>query len=130
MAIVTLERDGRQVTIYLAGSAGDVWAFCDGRVYRQRAQHGPPRQGPPNQGPPNQGPPKGGHYIVAAPMPATVVKVLVAPGQTVRGGDTLIIVEAMKMELPIRAPGDATVKAVNCREGELVQPDRTLVELQ
>jgi biotin carboxyl carrier protein len=34
------------------------------------------------------------------------------------------------MELPIRAPGDATVKALNCREGELVQPDRTLVELE
>jgi 3-methylcrotonyl-CoA carboxylase alpha subunit len=63
-------------------------------------------------------------------MPATVVKVLVAPGQAVRHGDTLVVLEAMKMELPIRAPGDATVKAVNCREGELVQPDRALVELE
>jgi biotin carboxyl carrier protein len=62
-------------------------------------------------------------------MPATVVKVLVAPGQAVRHGDTLLLVEAMKMELPIRAPGDAIVKAVHCREGDLVQPDRTLVEL-
>jgi len=65
-----------------------------------------------------------------APMPATVVKVLVTPGQAVRHGDTLVIVEAMKMELPIRAPGDASVKAVHCHEGELVQPDRTLVELE
>jgi biotin carboxyl carrier protein len=63
-------------------------------------------------------------------MPATVVKVLVAPGQKVRHGDTLVVLEAMKMELPIRAPGDAVVQAVNCREGELVQPDRTLVELE
>jgi biotin carboxyl carrier protein len=62
-------------------------------------------------------------------MPATVVKILVTAGQTVRHGDTLVVLEAMKMELPIRAPADATVQAVNCREGELVQPDRTLVEL-
>jgi 3-methylcrotonyl-CoA carboxylase alpha subunit len=62
-------------------------------------------------------------------MPATVVKILVTPGQAVRHGDTLVVVEAMKMELPTRAPGDGTVKAVNCRE-EAIQPDRALVELE
>jgi biotin carboxyl carrier protein len=35
----------------------------------------------------------------------------------------------MKMELPLRSPADATVTAVHCREGELVQPDTVLVEL-
>ena len=35
----------------------------------------------------------------------------------------------MKMELPVRAPADAMVKAVHCREGELVQPDMVLVEM-
>jgi biotin carboxyl carrier protein len=122
MAIVKLERDGKQHTIYLAGSAGDVWAFYDGQVYH----------GPPEGGRHLEGPPKGGHhrYELNAPMPATVVKILVAPGQAVRHGDTLVVVEAMKMELPIRAPSDATVKAINCREGELVQPDRALVELE
>ena len=109
-----VERDGQQSLVYIAGEAGDLWAFAAGHIYREQAHHGPP---------------EGGHYMVAAPMPATVIKVLVAPGQAVRHGDTLVIVEAMKMELPVRAPGDATVKAVNCREGELVQPDRTLVEL-
>ena len=111
-----VERDGQQSIVYVAGEAGDLWAFADGHIYREREQR--------------TGPPKGGHYEISAPMPATVVKVLVAPGQAVRHGDTLVIVEAMKMELPVRAPGDATVKAVNCREGELVQPDRTLVELE
>jgi 3-methylcrotonyl-CoA carboxylase alpha subunit len=61
-------------------------------------------------------------------MPATVIKVLVAPGVAVRKGDTVVVLEAMKMELPIRATSDATVKAVHCREGELVQPDAVLVE--
>ena len=49
-------------------------------------------------------------------MPATIVKVLATPGQAVKAGDTLVIVEAMKMELPVRAPSDAVVKAVHCRE--------------
>ena len=63
-------------------------------------------------------------------MPATVLRVLVAPGTAVRKGDTVVLLEAMKMELPIRAPADATVTAVNCREGELVQPDTILIELE
>ena len=63
-------------------------------------------------------------------MPATVLRVLVAPGTAVKKGDTVVLLEAMKMELPIRAPADATVTAVNCREGELVQPDTILIELE
>ncbi|HZT76040.1 MAG TPA: acetyl-CoA carboxylase biotin carboxylase subunit [Vicinamibacterales bacterium] len=65
---------------------------------------------------------------VTAPMPATVVKLLVSAGDAVKKGDTLLVLEAMKMELPIRAPGDATVKAVCCRAGEMVPPDAVLVE--
>ena len=67
---------------------------------------------------------------LSAPMPATVIKVHVHPGDTVRKGDTVILLEAMKMELPLRAPADGTVAAVHCREGELVQADAVLVELQ
>ena len=56
-------------------------------------------------------------------MPATVVAIKVAPGDSVKQGDILIVLEAMKMELPVRAPGDGRVKAIHCRPGELVQPD-------
>jgi acetyl-CoA carboxylase biotin carboxylase subunit len=66
---------------------------------------------------------------ITAPMPATVLKVHVNAGDSVKKGDTLVLLEAMKMELPLRAPGDATVAAVRCREGELVQADAVLVEL-
>jgi biotin carboxyl carrier protein len=41
----------------------------------------------------------------------------------------LIVLEAMKMELPVRAPADGTIARVNCREGELVQPGQELAEL-
>ena len=44
-------------------------------------------------------------------------------------GDTLVILEAMKMELPLRAPADGRVTAVHCQPGQLVQPDTSLIEL-
>jgi acetyl-CoA carboxylase biotin carboxylase subunit len=67
---------------------------------------------------------------LTAPMPATVLKVHVQAGDQVKKGDTVVLLEAMKMELPVRSPADATVAAVLCREGELVQADATLVELR
>jgi len=54
----------------------------------------------------------------------------VEAGSAVHQGDTLVILEAMKMELPIRSAGDGIVKAVHCHEGELVQPGVVLVELE
>jgi 3-methylcrotonyl-CoA carboxylase alpha subunit len=42
----------------------------------------------------------------------------------------LIVLEAMKMELPIRTAAEGVVRAVSCREGELVQPGTVLVELE
>lgn len=64
-----------------------------------------------------------------APMPATVVKVLVEAGQEVAEGDTVLVLEAMKMELPIRAPRDGRVTAIHCRVGEIVQPGVPLLEI-
>jgi biotin carboxyl carrier protein len=62
-------------------------------------------------------------------MPATVLSVMAEVGQAVKAGDTVIMLEAMKMELPVRAPRDGIVSAVHCREGELVQPGVMLLEI-
>jgi biotin carboxyl carrier protein len=70
-----------------------------------------------------------GREGLAAPMPATVVRVVAGPGTRVSMGDALVVLEAMKMELPIRAPRDGVVTAVHCREGDLVQPGVVLVDL-
>jgi acetyl/propionyl-CoA carboxylase alpha subunit len=64
------------------------------------------------------------------PMSATVVRVNVTPGSRVEAGDTLVVLEAMKMELAIRAPRAGTIRAVHCQQGELVQPDVLLVEME
>jgi biotin carboxyl carrier protein len=71
-----------------------------------------------------------GHDALMAPMPATVRRINVAVGDAVNAGDTLIVLEAMKMELPIRAGVAGTVTALACREGELVQPGLALVEIE
>jgi 3-methylcrotonyl-CoA carboxylase alpha subunit len=69
------------------------------------------------------------HDALTVAMPATVVRVAVRPGQAVRQGDLLVGLEAMKMELAIRAPRDGVVRAVHCHEGDLVPPGRPLIEL-
>jgi 3-methylcrotonyl-CoA carboxylase alpha subunit len=67
---------------------------------------------------------------MAAPMPATVRAIPVSAGHTVSAGDVLIVLEAMKMELAIKAPRAGTVRALHCVPGELVQPGVPLVELE
>jgi acetyl/propionyl-CoA carboxylase alpha subunit len=66
---------------------------------------------------------------VAAPMPGTVIKVLVEPGATVQAREPLVVLEAMKMETPLVSPYAATVRAVHVREGDRVAGGAVLVEL-
>jgi biotin carboxyl carrier protein len=63
-------------------------------------------------------------------MPGQVVAVLVEEGQTVRAGDPLLILEAMKMEHVIAAPYGGTVAAVHYREGEPVPASAILLDVQ
>ena len=58
---------------------------------------------------------------VEAEMVANVWKVLVTPGTAVNEGDTLVILESMKMEIPVIAPQGGTVTSVNVVEGGVVQ---------
>jgi acetyl-CoA carboxylase biotin carboxyl carrier protein len=58
---------------------------------------------------------------VEAEMVANVWKVLVGPGQAVSAGDTLVILESMKMEIPVESPVSGTVSTVNVEEGGVVQ---------
>ncbi len=70
-----------------------------------------------------------GAVTVTAPMPGTILKVEVAPGQAVKKGDTLCILEAMKMENAIPAPQDGTVASVNVTKGASVNAGDLLVSL-
>ena len=66
---------------------------------------------------------------LTAPMPGRVVQLLVAPGTTVRRGQPLVVVEAMKMEHTIAAPRDGVVAAVHCAAGDLVEEGAELIGL-
>ena len=62
-------------------------------------------------------------------MPATVTRIVAIVGQRVSAGDVLVLLEAMKMELAIRAPREGVVAKIACEPGALVQPGVPLVEL-
>jgi biotin carboxyl carrier protein len=113
--------DGLAQIVYVAGQADDRWAFCNGDIVHMS---------------PSQAEISPTHALrhealesITAPMPATVLKIATTVGARVKKGETLLILEAMKMELPLRASGDGVVKAIHCREGELVQPDHVLIAL-
>ena len=66
---------------------------------------------------------------VTAPLPGTVTKILVAEGDTVSAGDTLLILEAVKMENEIKADCDGVVKSINVSGGATVQAGDALVTI-
>jgi biotin carboxyl carrier protein len=107
--------------VAVAEAPDGTWVFVDGQVAkltsgaaapsRRRAKHGVDTG-------------------VMAPMPATVVSINAAVGQSVADGQTLIVLEAMKMELPIKSPRAGVVKAIHCAKGDLVQPNVSLLEIE
>jgi biotin carboxyl carrier protein len=92
---------------------GATWVFLDGRAYRLADESATRTVSAAGDD---------AALALSAPMPATVTAVHVAPGQPVKAGDTLITLEAMKMELPIVAPHDGVIRTIACGVGDLVQP--------
>jgi biotin carboxyl carrier protein len=113
--------DGQPVEVptraYAVADREKHWAFLDGEVYEFEVQRSGRKRS------------SGHHGSLSAPMPAAVVRVNIEVGAHVKRGDTLLVLEAMKMELPVRATADGTITSVNCRVGELVQPGVPLVEI-
>lgn len=67
---------------------------------------------------------------ITAPMGGKVIDIKVKPGDKVDEGDEVIILEAMKMELPISANDSGTVKDVKCSQGDAVEAEAVLVVLE
>jgi biotin carboxyl carrier protein len=67
---------------------------------------------------------------VVAPMPGAVVKINCRPGEMVKKGEVVIVLEAMKMENEIHSPMDGLVKEVNVKEGMTVSPDQVMVAFE
>lgn len=73
--------------------------------------------------------PKGGEITIRAPMPGLIVDVAVEVGQDVKAGQTLVILESMKMENELKAPRDGKVHAVHVKAGQNVEQNKTLVSI-
>ncbi|HKH31106.1 MAG TPA: biotin carboxylase N-terminal domain-containing protein [Gaiellaceae bacterium] len=105
-----------------------------GRVWRQPWRLNlppPPRRPPPDlESAAHSHGPSAEQSSLTAPMPGTVIKVLVAPGDRVEPRETLLVLEAMKMETPVVSPYEAVVKAVHVAEGDRVAGNQLLVELE
>jgi len=71
-----------------------------------------------------------GQKVVKAAIPGTIVKILVSPGDRVSAGDTLLILEAMKMENEIVAPSSGIVKEIRVSEGQRVETGDILVIIE
>lgn len=113
--------NGRGLLVHVVPDDDGCWVHVDGRVHRIELTHGGARP---------RKRPRAVEHGLSAPMPATVLSIVAPVGQTVRSGDVVLMLEAMKMELAVRAPRDGVVTAVRCRAGELVQPGVTLVEIE
>ena len=107
-------------TAWTAAAGDHRWVFLDGDVFVFAVERPEERR---RRASISQG-------SLTAPMPATVRQIVATPGATVQQGDLLLVLEAMKMELPVRAPADGKVARVKCREGELVQAGQELIELE
>ena len=68
-----------------------------------------------------------GHHPVEADISGNIWKLLVEPGQQVKSGEPLVIVEAMKMEFAIHAPMDGVVQSIKCKAGRPVQAGEALL---
>jgi biotin carboxyl carrier protein len=114
-----IDPGGTSTIVAVAGPAQAMWVGAHGRAAQVSVDTAPSR-------------PRGARPAsddLSAPMPATVVKVAVAVGDRVAVGAPVVVLEAMKMELTLRAPRDGVVTAIACRVGDLVTPGRPLLEI-
>lgn len=117
---LSLMLEGRPVTLYWAEQAGKHWVSMDGCTYLLEKPALRKRQG------------VDGESVgsLRAPMPAQVRDIYVAEGMPVEKGETLLLLEAMKMEIRVQAQKSGLVARLNVQVGESVIRDQELAYIQ
>lgn len=109
------------VSAYVSFDNAKRWVTINGRTFVLTKQSGTRKSG-------------GGHHHTAgeltAPMPGQVRAVNVSEGNSVTKGQTLLVLEAMKMEIRIQAPMDGVVKSLSVKQGQTVEREQVLVEIE
>ena len=116
--------NGRRISAYLTHSGEKAEIFLNGKRYTiedlTEADRRPKKKGGPGEQ----------EQKITPPMPAVVIRVLVAEGDAVKKRQPLIVLSAMKMESTLVAPYDGTVKKINAAEGQQVMPGLILIEIE
>jgi len=111
--------DGERVTAYVSSDNAKRWVTINGRTSLLTKQSGSRRSGA-----------KHDHSgELTAPMPGQVRAVNVNEGDEVTKGQTLMVLEAMKMEIRVQAPNDGTVNKLLVKQGDTVEREQMLVEI-
>lgn len=122
MKKIELEWRGERKVGAVAQSGGTTWFSIDGEVWVHETQAARRRGG--------AGAAAGDPSVIVAPMPGKIVKVAAEVGAAVKAGDTVIVMEAMKMEYTLKAVSDAKVSEISCKAGEQVPLGTILAKLQ
>jgi biotin carboxyl carrier protein len=120
--VYTLALPDRTVTLHAVADGETRWIAFNGRTYELRREL-PARSFRP-------GTTATGEGILRAPMPGQVRSVEVAVGDLVRKGQTLLLLEAMKMEIRIQSPVDGAVAALPIAAGQQVEREQVLIEIE
>ena len=124
----------KSYTITVNGTAYEVTVEETGSVSAPAApKAGPAPKAAPKAGPAPKAAPKAaagaGSVKVAASVPGKVLKIAATVGQAVKAGDNIVILESMKMEIPVVAPQDGTVASIDVAEGASVGNGDTLATM-
>ncbi len=118
---LSLRFAGRPMVIYWASDGSQKWFSLDGCAYRLEK---------PTQRAARPATEASGGQAVRAPMPAQVRAVQVAEGDAVEKGQTLLLLEAMKMEIRIKAPTAGKIARLLVKAGQAVEKEQVLVEIR
>ncbi len=112
--------DDRRLTASVSSDSGVVWVTLGGRTYRlARSSHRPGAAAS-----------HAGTSVLTAPMPGQVRAVNVGAGDLVTRGQSLVILEAMKMEIRLNAPFDGKILSLEVRVGQTVEREQVIARLQ
>lgn len=113
--------DGKRVTAYVSSDRAKRWVTIDGQtVLLTKSATGAQRRAAGQE-----------HASeLTAPMPGQVRAVSIAEGESVTKGQTLLVLEAMKMEIRIQAPRDGKVAKLFVKQGQTVEREQMLIEIE
>ncbi len=121
-----LKLNDKPVRAYIASDGTRRWIWIDGKTVPLTVASGTPRSE--KRRPSERA--RSGERIVAAPMPGVVRAVKISKGEAVTKGQVLLILEAMKMEIHVKAHRAGTLTQLNARVGQTVEREQVLAEIE